>query len=112
MKEKYGIQNLKIIVLALCQLQLLIQKILLNERKGWFGFIIDFIKILVPNFRTYLSFDFKQVDDEIKDLSKEETTELIDYISDNLVIKDKDKIVDFIKASVNSISKGLLLFRR
>ncbi len=42
-EEKYGIKNLKIIVLAICQLQLLQQQIFAKDKGNWFSVIFKFI---------------------------------------------------------------------
>lgn len=87
--KKYGINNLKIAVLALCKVTALIQQILLNKNKGWISFAIKFITQIVAKWRLYKKFDFSQVTNELKDLDKFEIRELILYIADNLNITDK-----------------------
>ena len=109
-KEKYGINNLKIAVLAVCQLQLLIQSLLSNEEKRWVSFVLKIVGVIIKNFKTFKNFDYKLVDDEFKDLSLSETRELVNYVSKQIKINNEEKVLDFIESAINTANKGFKLF--
>ena len=89
MKKKYGIANLKIALLAVCQLTLLVQSIFKNGKKGWIGYILKICRIVVKDWKKYKNFDYSQIISEIKDLDQSEVKDLVYFITVNLNVTGK-----------------------
>ena len=110
-KEKYGIYNLKIAILAVCQLQMIIRQLIADGKKGIISNIIQIAKVVISNWKTYRQFDYKLIDDEFKDLDPQEVAELCIYISEQLQVANNKKLKDFIVAALDFIKKSFAIFK-
>lgn len=113
-KEMYGVENLKIAILAICKIQLLARKFIENKKKGWFSNIQLLIQFIIKNrkdWKVFKSFNYRLVDEEFKDLSPKETEELIIYICTYMDTTDTNNTLQFIKSALNTYIYGFKIFK-
>lgn len=110
MKEKYGIDNIKIAILAAIR----IAKIINDRKLGIWKLIFKHGKEIIKNFNTYKKFDYKVVLEEFKDLDSAELNHLYSFIQIEAQVKST-KVKEIISGAfemANGIEKILKNVKR